>query len=80
MMILGSKHVGTILMWNFYVCASVGILIKYFLINVLKNTALNIKFHENSSIVACGETDGRTDRLDKADSHFYNFVNTPKNG
>jgi len=33
MMILGSKHVGAILiffMLNFYVCASVGILIKYF--------------------------------------------------
>ena len=33
MMILGSKHVGAnfnVLMWNFYVCASVGILIKQF--------------------------------------------------
>jgi len=32
-MILGLKHVGAILnvlMWNFYVCASVGILSKYF--------------------------------------------------
>jgi len=43
----------------------------------------NIKFYGNpysgSRVVSCGETDGRTDRYDEANSRFFrNFVNAPK--
>jgi hypothetical protein len=37
----------------------------------------NIKFHSNPSIgsrvIACGETDGQTDRYDEAKSRFSQF-------
>jgi len=43
----------------------------------------NIKFHENpfsgSRVVACGQTDGRRDRMRKSIVAFLNFTNAPKN-
>ena len=54
-----------------------------FLIDFRKKTSNN-KFHENpssgSKVVPCGQMGGGTDRHDKANSRFSQFVNEPKNG
>ena len=52
---------------------------------IFENKSLNIKFHKNlssgSRVVACGETDRRTDRqtdLTKLTVAFRKFANSPK--
>ena len=51
--------------------------------NSFEKKPSNIKFHENlcsgGRVVACGRTDGQTDRQTKLTVVFRNFANAPKN-